>query len=96
MLKNVLKVREVAEYLGVPVTTVYRLLKDKEIPAFRLGSDWRFNIESIDEWRRAREREVDGHDDAGAHLAGPRKTASSGDVQGGLVRGERSGSRARK
>ena len=51
MLKNVLKVREVAEYLGVPVTTVYRLLKDKEIPAFRLGSDWRFNIESIDRWR---------------------------------------------
>jgi hypothetical protein len=22
----------------------------REIPAFRMGSDWRFNIESIDRW----------------------------------------------
>ena len=88
MSKNVLNVKEVAEYLRVHKTMIYRLLKDKEIPAFRLGSDWRFNIESIDDWRRARERKVDENNDGEAHLARPRKTTSSGDVQSGFAMGE--------
>ncbi|MGO9605164.1 MAG: helix-turn-helix domain-containing protein [Candidatus Binataceae bacterium] len=46
---------EVAEYLNVHPSTIYRLLRRKEIPAFRVGSDWRFNRESIDTWRTSRE-----------------------------------------
>jgi len=53
--KNVLTVRELAAYLSVHPSTVYRMLKDGTIPAFRLGSDWRFNLESIDKWRKSRE-----------------------------------------
>ena len=53
--KNVLTVRELAEYLSVHPSTIYRMLKDGTIPAFRLGSDWRFNLESIDKWRKSRE-----------------------------------------
>jgi excisionase family DNA binding protein len=44
-------VRELADYLRVHPTTVYRQLKLGELPAFRVGSDWRFNVESIDRWR---------------------------------------------
>jgi excisionase family DNA binding protein len=44
-------VREVCAYLSVRRATMYRLMKEKQIPAFRLGSDWRFNIEQIDRWR---------------------------------------------
>jgi hypothetical protein len=29
---------------------IYRLLKGGRLPAFRVGSDWRFNVESIDCW----------------------------------------------
>jgi excisionase family DNA binding protein len=29
----------------------YRLLRRKAIPAFKMGSDYRFNRESIDSWR---------------------------------------------
>jgi excisionase family DNA binding protein len=47
---NVMTVREVSAYLKVHPSTVYRLLKHKQIPAFHMGSDWRFNIESIDRW----------------------------------------------
>ncbi len=47
---NVMTVREVSDYLRVHPSTVYRLLKHNQIPAFRMGSDWRFNIESIDRW----------------------------------------------
>jgi excisionase family DNA binding protein len=52
---KVMTVVEVAEYLHVHPSTIYRLLRRQEIPAFRVGSDWRFNRESIDNWRTARE-----------------------------------------
>jgi excisionase family DNA binding protein len=48
--KAVLTLREVAEVLRVHPSTVYRLLKERRIPAFRIGSDWRFNLEQIDRW----------------------------------------------
>jgi excisionase family DNA binding protein len=44
-------VRELSAYLRVHPSTIYRLLKRHEIPAFHMGSDWRFNIEEIDRWR---------------------------------------------
>jgi excisionase family DNA binding protein len=47
---RVMTVREVSGYLKVHPTTIYRLLKHNQIPAFRVGSDWRFNIETIDSW----------------------------------------------
>ncbi|HUO04184.1 MAG TPA: helix-turn-helix domain-containing protein [Candidatus Binataceae bacterium] len=54
MLKNdsrVLTVKELSDYLKVHPSTVYRQLKRGRLPAFKVGSDWRFNIESIDRWR---------------------------------------------
>jgi excisionase family DNA binding protein len=48
---KVLTVRELATYLHVHQTTIYRLLKNRELPAFKVGSDWRFNVETIDQWR---------------------------------------------
>ena len=48
---KVMTLEEVSRYLHVHRSTVYRLLKRGEIPAFRIGSDWRFNIETIDIWR---------------------------------------------
>lgn len=44
-------VHEVSTYLRVHPSTIYRLLKRHQIPGFRIGSDWRFNIEEIDRWR---------------------------------------------
>jgi excisionase family DNA binding protein len=56
-MANVLTLEEVAEYLRVHPSTVYRLLKKRQIPAFKVGSDWRFNLESIDNWRADAERD---------------------------------------
>ena len=47
---NVMTVKEVAEYLKVHHSTIYRLVKTGQIPAFRIGSDWRFNREQIEGW----------------------------------------------
>ncbi len=48
---RVMTVKEVSDYLKVHPSTVYRQLKKGRLPAFKVGSDWRFNIESIDHWR---------------------------------------------
>ena len=46
-------VREVSAYLRVSRATIYRLLKENQIPAFRVASEWRFHIDEIDRWRLA-------------------------------------------
>ena len=48
---NVLTVNELSVYLHVHRSTIYRLLKKGRLPAFKIGSDWRFSIEAIDQWR---------------------------------------------
>jgi excisionase family DNA binding protein len=45
-----LTVKELAHYLKVHPSTVYRLLKDGQLPAFKVGNDWRFNFEEIKRW----------------------------------------------
>lgn len=50
-MASVMTLEEVAGYLRVHPSTIYRLLKRRELPAFKVGSDWRFNQESIDRWR---------------------------------------------
>lgn len=55
-MARVLTVEEVANYLMVHPSTIYRMLKKKELPGFKIGSDWRFNLESIDRWRTEGER----------------------------------------
>jgi len=44
-------VKELSNYLRVHPSTIYRLLKRGDFPGFKLGSDWRFNLEAIDRWR---------------------------------------------
>jgi excisionase family DNA binding protein len=49
-LPRVMTVRDLSEYLRVHPSTVYKLLRRGEVPAFRIGTDWRFNAEVIDRW----------------------------------------------
>jgi excisionase family DNA binding protein len=55
-MQTVLTLEEVASYLHVHPSTIYRLLKKRHLPAFKIGSDWRFNLASIDQWRSEAER----------------------------------------
>jgi excisionase family DNA binding protein len=50
MMAPVLTVNELSDYLKVHPTTIYRLLKAGQLPGFRIGSDWRFNVEEIERW----------------------------------------------
>ena len=50
MTSGVMTVRELAAYLRVHQSTIYRLLRESDMPAFKVGSDWRFVKTAIDEW----------------------------------------------
>ena len=44
---------EVAQYLKLHPYTVRRLAREKKIPAFHVGGQWRFRRDDIDRWARA-------------------------------------------
>lgn len=43
-------VNEIAEHLGITVTTLYKWLQRKELPAHKIGRLWKFKIDEIDAW----------------------------------------------
>jgi len=45
-----LTAEEVAEYLRLPLSTVYKLVQDKRLPGFKVGKHWRFRKETIQKW----------------------------------------------
>jgi excisionase family DNA binding protein len=45
-----LSVDEIGEYLGVKKETVYQFIKDREMPAHKLGKAWKFQASEVDEW----------------------------------------------
>ena len=46
---EIMTVGEVADYLKIHYITVYRFI-EAGLPAFRLGSDWRFRRADLDKW----------------------------------------------
>ena len=48
--EKLLTLEQVAEYLSVDKFTVYRLLADKELPAFKVGNQWRFKRRQLENW----------------------------------------------
>ncbi|MEK6529934.1 MAG: response regulator, partial [candidate division NC10 bacterium] len=51
---DIFTVGEVAAYLKLPISTVYRLAERREIPGHKVGRQWRFQRTVIDEWLRKR------------------------------------------
>jgi excisionase family DNA binding protein len=47
---------EAVAYLQINQRTLYRLLKKGQIPAFRVGRQWRFRLRDIDAWVAAKRR----------------------------------------
>ena len=46
--------KEAAKYLGFHLETIYRLLKKQEIPATKIGGQWRFKKDVLDNWLQDR------------------------------------------
>ena len=50
--KEIWTTREVADYLHLHPLTVHRYARDGKIPAFKIGTDWRFHKKFIEQWIR--------------------------------------------
>ncbi len=48
--KEILTAKEVAEYLSIHPLTVHRYAREGRIPAFKIGTDWRFHKKYIEKW----------------------------------------------
>ncbi len=48
--KEIMTTREVADYLKLHPLTVHRYARDGKIPAFKIGTDWRFHKKYIERW----------------------------------------------
>jgi excisionase family DNA binding protein len=49
-MEELITLQQVADYLKVDRFTVYRLVTQKRIPAFKVGGQWRFKQAMIDSW----------------------------------------------
>ncbi len=48
----IMTVHDIAMYLRLSEAKVYKLAKDGQLPALRVGKSWRFRKDLIDEWMR--------------------------------------------
>jgi excisionase family DNA binding protein len=47
---QIMTLAEVATHLRVHKTTIYRLIHGRQLPVFKIGSDYRFDREAIEKW----------------------------------------------
>ncbi len=50
---DLMTTKELSEYLQLDRMTIYKLLKSGDIPANRVGHQWRFFRSDIDDWIRS-------------------------------------------
>jgi excisionase family DNA binding protein len=50
MQEKLLTTEQVARYLKIDKFTLYRLVSQKKIPAFKVGNQWRFKRKMLDAW----------------------------------------------
>jgi len=48
--EEVLTVKEASGYLKIAEKTLYRFIREQNIPAFKLGKEWRFKRSLLDAW----------------------------------------------
>jgi len=47
---QILTAEEAAEYLKMALSTLYRFMRNGQVPCFKLGNQWRFKKSVLDEW----------------------------------------------
>lgn len=48
--REVMDIRQAADYLGISGDTLYRYASEGFVPAFKLGNRWRFKKTLLDSW----------------------------------------------
>ncbi|MBU1566054.1 MAG: helix-turn-helix domain-containing protein [Proteobacteria bacterium] len=61
IMMDILNTKETAAYLKVHVETIRRLARDGDIPAFKIGKDWRFDKEVLRRWIEGKRLNMPGN-----------------------------------
>ena len=61
--KSTYTAEEIAKYLRVHPYTVKRLARQGKIPGFKIGNQWRFDVEEIEEWKKGQRKNKNGYTD---------------------------------
>jgi excisionase family DNA binding protein len=49
-MENWLTLEQIAEYLQISTSSIYKMAQAEKIPAYKVGRQWRFKKEEIDRW----------------------------------------------
>jgi len=55
---DVMTVEQLAAYLQIAKSTLYKLAQEGKVPGQKVGKHWRFSKAAIDEWLRASGEDV--------------------------------------
>jgi excisionase family DNA binding protein len=50
VVDEVMTLKDLAGYLKIPVSTIYKFVREGKIPAQKVGRQWRFSKSAIDHW----------------------------------------------
>ena len=46
---KILDIEELSRYLHIPVSTIYKLIREGRVPGVKIGKHWRFLKKNVDE-----------------------------------------------
>ena len=52
--RTIYLVDEVSKYLRFHPHTIRKMAREGQIPAFKVGNQWRFDIEAVNKWKQAK------------------------------------------
>jgi excisionase family DNA binding protein len=74
--REVMNIRDAAQYLGISADTLYKYVSEEKIPAFKLGNRWKFKKTILDAWMERQSMNV-------SRNGGKKKPRSAGAVAAG-------------
>ena len=48
--ENYISIDDAAEYLNIKAVTLRKWIKDKNVPAHKIGKQWKFKRSELEEW----------------------------------------------
>ena len=59
---EIMTIDELAEYLKISKSTLYKLAQDNQLPGQKIGKRWRFHKTAVNEWMRINPREASNNE----------------------------------
>ena len=57
--ENYISIDDAAEYLNIKAVTLRKWIKDKNVPAHKIGKQWKFKRSELEEWVKSGRSAID-------------------------------------